>query len=170
MDLLQSMQTGNARQARSDAVSACRGRRGGRDCRAGRRGHGGGLLCRRSRPRLLDPLGSKRAGRRGSEQANQNRYAHGGSLPSRCTAKTAMRRRCGQTFLKGSSLRWLRVDAQSSACPPIGRRHVMRSPEPVAGVTGDDVCRTAASNCRFGQPTKVFVHRRPSCGADHRDG
>ena len=68
-------------------VSACRGRRGGRDCRAGRRGDGGGLLCRRGWPWLLDPLGSKRAGRRGGEQANQNGYAHGGSLPSRCTAK-----------------------------------------------------------------------------------
>jgi hypothetical protein len=70
----------------SNAVSACRSRRGGRDCRAGRRGDGGGLLCRGGRSWLLDPLGSKRAGRRGGEQANQNRYAHGGSLPSRCTA------------------------------------------------------------------------------------
>jgi hypothetical protein len=78
-------------------VSACRGRRGGRDCRADRRGDGGGLLRRRGRPWLLDPLGSKRAGRRGGEQANQNSCAHGGSLPSSYTAKTATRRRCGQT-------------------------------------------------------------------------
>jgi hypothetical protein len=78
-------------------ISACRSRRGGRDCRADRRGDGGGLLCRRGRSWLLDPLGSKRAGRRDGEQANQNSCAHGGSLPSRYTAKTSTRCRCSQT-------------------------------------------------------------------------
>ena len=34
--------------------------------------------------------------------------------------------------LKGSPLRWLRFNVQSSACAPISRRQVMRSREPVA--------------------------------------
>ena len=126
MDLLQSMPPGNARQARSDASQ-----RAGVVVvvvTAGPTGEATVVVCwvvvaglgcstRSDRNEQADVAASRQIKivARMAEASLQDARQQGNASPLR-----------PNRVLKGSPLRWLRLDVQSSACAPIGRRQVVR--------------------------------------------